>query len=310
MERISSFIVLLCLAFTAIIPLPQAKAQAPLYDESVGSLASDILDVIEFHYSIWLGNRNRTLINDALAKIQMNLRPGQTVNVLLIATGDEKHPVFQRAVPSGANGGVFLSQGEWVVGHVTLQGRSKFYSATPESLPIPSRSEFESSIRRSFSSNVTYNDYVFLMNAVNNMIPTRRDIGGYVHDLLDNVAIAGASGTVILTARDSDSTYRIYDAANNRSDSTSYRKGRNLSRMGNTVWVLCRSGAGEYVLVYTDLTRINVSVGNRVQAGSTRIGQWSDAQTKGFSLFRVHGPEQYFLRPDGSPKPYPILLNY
>ena len=305
MKKITILIVILCMSFAAITQ--QVKAQ--IYDNSVGSIASDVLDVIEFNYSIWLGSRNRELINDALAKIQMNLSPNQTVNVLLIATGSEKHPIFQRAVP--AVNGVFLNNQEWVVGRVTLQGRSKFYSASPEALPISSRSEFESSIRRSFSSDVTYDDYKFLINAVNNMIPTARVHNSYVHDLLDNTALAGASGTVILTAYSSENTYRIYDAANNSSDSVSYRKGPNLSRMGNTVWIVCHSDAGgEYVLVYTDLTRINVSVGDRVKAGSTRIGQWSNATTKGFSLYRVHGSRQYFLRPDGSPKPYPILLNY
>ncbi len=309
MKRICLLIVLLCLTLAAATS--PAKVQAQLYDNSVGDFASDLFDVIEFYYSIWLGSRNREMVNDALAKIQMDLRPGQTVNVLLIATGPEEHPVFQRAVPEGSNGGVFRSSGEWIVGRITLQGRRHFYSATPESLPIPSRSEFESSIRSSFSSKVTYDDYAFLMTAVNNMIPTSRTAGGYVHDLLDNTAIAGASGTVILTAYDSDSTYRVYDAANNQSDSNSYRKGSIISKMGNTVWVLCRSNAGEYVLVYTDLDRINVSVGDRVQGGSTRIGQWSSrSDTKGFSLYRVHGPDQYFLRSTGYPGPYPILLNH
>lgn len=308
MKRLLLHFVLLCLALIAITS--QTKTQAQLYDDSVGDFASDLFDVIEFHYSIWLGSRNRELVNDALAKMQMDLKPGQTVNMLLIATGPEKHPIFQRAVPEASNGGVFLSSGEWVVGRVTLQGRRHFYSATPMSLPIPSRSEFESSIRSSFSSEVTYDDYAFLMTAVNNMIPTSRTAGGYVHDLLDNTAIAGASGTVILSAYDSESTYRVYDAANNQSDSNSYRKGSSLSRMGNTVWVLCRSNVGEYVLVYSDLDRINVNVGDRVQGGTTRIGQWSSrSDTRGFSLYRVHGPKQYFLRSEGSPGPYPILLN-
>lgn len=307
MKKFLSIIICAC---AVCLSVQQASAQAPLYDDSIGSRAIDVLDIIDFYYSNWLGQRNCTMINDALARIQMELRPGQTVDALLIATGDASRPIFQRAVPSGANGGVFLSNGEWVVGRVTLTGRTRYYSATPMKLYVPTRSEFETAISRSFSSNVTYGDYTFLITALSEMLPSTRVVGGYMHDILDNTALAGANGTVILTANKYDSTYRIYDAANNRSDSNSYPKGSQLSGMGNTVWVLCASNSGEYVLVYTDLNRINVRVGDRVQAGSTRIGQWSDAETKGFSLYRVHGPKQYFLRPDGSPKPYPILLNY
>lgn len=302
------FLIAVVMFYMTCGAIPQASAQIQVYDPLIGSAGANMISVIKFNYKYWLDARNSRLIEDAESEIIKTLRPGQSVNVYVIASGPKDTPVVQRVVRE--SDGDLRSGIEWIFRRDTLYwNKSPYCSAAPISLPIPSRSEFESSIRYSFSSRVTYDDYAFLIKSVNNMAQVRRIYTDYMYDFADDTALAGASGTVILTASESESTYRVYDAANNRQDSNSYRKGNNLSRMGNTVWVLCRSNSGEYVLMYTNLAGINVRVGDRVQAGSTKIGQWQNASRRGVSLYRVFGPEQYFLRPEGYPAPYPILLN-
>ncbi len=136
---------------------------------------------------------------------------------------------------------------------------------------------------------------------------------GRFYNVLDPTARAGGSGRIILVSKSGERTYRVFNVETGEVEEV--RKGSKLPKLGTTVFLLMDARGAptrRYVVVYTRLAKALVRPGAEAKAGQTVIGLFT--REGSWEVWRVHGPEQYFLSPlDGSePRPYrvaPVVLS-
>ena len=247
----------------------------------------------------YLHPRNAAKVREAIEAEKSKMRSGEVKRFRVVVAGKGDDAVFQYLDP--VSSGLLLSANHRVQGTVVI-AKSDSGSAVviPEIPGSPSSDGFEEWRRNFPSGSVDYKDYTTVFNAIVDMC------GKGALALSNKRFYAPVDGTVILRAKESDSSYEVYDVATRKRDPKSYRKGGVLANLGTTVWIL--SDDQKYVAVFSNLESVDVELGARVVRGRTELGSWKrDFDVAAIQIYRVYSPEQRFLNDVGSPKPTPLL---
>lgn len=268
----------------------------------------------------YIGPRNARLFEEAVKKAKESLKPGETVHYRVIVRYAGSTVIFQRIerddIPT-------ISVPEDKVLAVIELTKMKFGFRSRPLFPL-SKEAFAEVKKQLGDSPLTYEDHCFVTDAINALnehepIDVRTYEDGQKlsprlerQDLTkeDLTAWAVGQGVVILVAKADESTYRVYDTETDKIDGMAYTKGEFLKSLGNTVWLWSRSRDGaEYVTIYSNLDTIKAKLGQYTIPARIDIGQWkrSTSRALNWSIWRVHGPEQRFLREIGEPKPYCVV---
>lgn len=266
-----------------------------------------------------VGPRNAKLFGEEVDKAKNELKPGETAKYYLVGEVVGNTAIFRYLERVGRP--VLRKGTERTIGIIEL-GKSR-YALKPGPLWALSKDEFAELKKQLKDSQLTFADHCFgteALNALNGYSVNATDKVKALQllakvewkDLLeeDRRARAVADGTVILVAHANEDTYRVYDADMMQLDKKAYPKGEYVKSLGNTVWLYSKTASGEeYTTIYSNLGKIDVKLGQQTERAETVLGQWETLATPAvnWSIWRVHGPGQRFLRDVGTAKPYCVL---
>lgn len=244
--------------------------------------------------------QNGAQMSQAILKEIPKVDRGESARFRVVVDGAERRPHFVALLPE--EGGELLKSGQRVVGIVTIT--ANHYSPRPGGpgrpggpATPPSRDEFDSWKRNFQRNSVDFDDFTVVSRALVQL----SGVGGGLINLLRQDVYAPFTGTVILVAQDRARDYEVFDVAGNRKDPRRYVKGDSIKELGTTLWIL--SEDKKYVAVFSQLGSTEATVGQRVESGKTRVGVCKDYKSRSFQLYRVYGPNQYFLNGSGPMKP-------
>ena len=293
------------LAFVAASPLSlivvdKASAQPAIGGRTLGQNVGSIPKIANWWFQYgYLHPRNAAKVKEAVEAEKSKMKPGEIKRFRVIVAGEGDGAVFQYLDP--VSSGLLLSAGCRVQETIVIaKPGSGGVVVLPEIPAGPSNESFERWRRNFPGGAVDYKDYKTVFNAIVDMC------GKGALALSNKKFYAPVDGTVILLAQERDSKYKVYDVAKGGEDPKAYDKGSVLSKLETTVWIL--SDDKKYVSVFSNLESVDVKLGDRVVRGRTELGSWKrDFDTAAFQLYRVYGPEQYFLNDVGNPKPLPLI---
>lgn len=265
-----------------------------------------------------IGPRNAELFGEEVAKAKNELKTGETVKHYIV--GEQAgSTVFFRYLER-ADRPVYRKATERTLGVIELSKAR--YALKPGPILVLSPEAFGEVKEQLKDSPLTYADHCFSTEAIN-------ALNGYSVDaqdkekafrLMNNVdlkdllaedlqARAVANGTVILVAHANEDTYRVYSIDTQQPDKKAYPKGEYVKSLGNTVWLNSKTPSGEeYTTIYSNLDKIEVKLGQQTERADAVIGKWkTPGSSVNCSIWRVHGPNQRFLRDIGDVTPYSVM---
>ena len=271
-----------------------------------------------WNLQLYIGYQNSQAYTNAVEKAKDALKPGETAHYGVIVRYAGGTTLFQRLERIDEP---TLKATEDKTLAVIKLSKSK-YGIKVGPLPALSKEAFNEA-KKSINAPLTYADHCFAteaLNAVNGYSVNATDVAGTLRllgqiklqDLTkeDLTARAVTDGTIILTAKADESTYRVFNIETGQLDAMTYPQGEFLKSLGNTVWLYTRTAEGaEYTTIYAHLDKVDAKPGQQTKRAESVLGKWKtlDSTTINLEIWRVHGQQQRFFRDTGEPKPYCVL---
>jgi hypothetical protein len=286
-----------------------------------GSSWEDLFDAIVFNGRIfYFDRRYNEALKKAIEETRTGLKPGEshTYGTLVRSRGPDEWVEFVSLYRTDQ--AQLYPQDVRSYGPQFLISKERFLHVQPL-VPVP-RAEFDRirAAAKPAVQRLTYEDYVMAVQA-GNLLAGHTEVvdlaraatgqfqfpAGRMIDLLDQKAYAASPGArVILVATDGAAKYKVLNIATGRVEE--YPKGDAMKKAGNAIYLLASHNSQEYVIVYKWLANLSVECGAVVEVGQ-EIGRLRDDAKGGTSieLWRVFGPNQYFIAGAGTPNgPYSV----